>query len=110
MARYNCSLSETWRRTAHLEYWRKDVWLLPIHRLRPARHWVLAVIVIPSRKILLFDSFAAVAPWRHEIGVSQKIFILKCRIDALVLSGDYASHHAARSRVEQGGPSLACRY
>ena len=29
MVRYNCPLSEIWRRTRHLEFWRKDVWRLP---------------------------------------------------------------------------------
>jgi len=110
MARYNCPISETWRRTSHLEYWRKDIWLLPIHRLRPAGHWVLAVILISSRKIYLFDSLAAVAPWRHEIGVSNDSFSFQHRINAFFLSGDYASHHAARSRVQQRGPSTASHY
>ena len=78
MARYNCPLSDTWRRTSYLEYWHKNVWLLPIHRARPAGHWVLAVILVFSRKIYLFDSFADVVPWRHEIGVSSACFQCCC--------------------------------
>ena len=71
MARYNCPLSEIWRRTRHLEFWRKDVWLLPIHRSRPTGHWVLAVILVSTGTIFLFDSLADMAPWKREIGVSD---------------------------------------
>jgi len=109
MVCYNCPLSETWCCTSHLEYWCKDIWLLPIHQPCPAGHWVLAVILIFSRKFLLFDSFAAVALWRHEIDVSKDSFLFKCCIN-LFLSGDYASHHMAHSCVQQAGSSSACYY
>ena len=79
MARYNCPLSEIWRRTSHLEFWHKDIWLLPIHRPRPAGHWVLAVILVSSGKIFLYDSFAEPAPWKHEIGVRHSYSQFICR-------------------------------
>jgi hypothetical protein len=78
MARYNCPLSDIWRRTCHLEFWRKDIWLLPIHRPRPAGHWVLAIILVSSGKIFLYDSLAELAPWKHEIRVSQSYSQLIC--------------------------------
>jgi Ulp1 family protease len=75
---YNATEDEVWRRTHKMEYWSKDIWILPIHRTRPAKHWVQCTISLNTRKLLLFDSFAAVQPWKHEVTVS----ILRCALFA----------------------------
>lgn len=69
MVRYNATDSDLWRRTRRTEYWKKDVWILPIHRARGCEHWVMCVITLETREIFLFDSFAALSPWKHEIKV-----------------------------------------
>ncbi|KAF9457042.1 hypothetical protein BDZ94DRAFT_1176434 [Collybia nuda] len=91
MIRYNASDEEIWRRTRKLEYWSKDVWILPIHRRTP-KHWVVCTIHLSSRKLYLFDSFAARAPWKHEIQVSH----YTCRAFPLFtyFTGDYPTHLA----------------
>ncbi|EDR02583.1 uncharacterized protein LACBIDRAFT_308183 [Laccaria bicolor S238N-H82] len=86
MARYNCLDSEIWHQTRHLEFWRKDVWLLPIHQSCPTGHWVLAVILVSTGNILLFDSLADMAPWKWEIG---EIMLL---ITCLVLASNREGH------------------
>ncbi|EDR03522.1 uncharacterized protein LACBIDRAFT_331574 [Laccaria bicolor S238N-H82] len=86
MVHYNCPLSDIWHRTSHLEFWHKDIWLLPIHRPCPAGHWVLAVILVSSGKIFLFDSFTELAPWKHEI---SEIMLL---ITRLVLASNHNGH------------------
>lgn len=70
MTRYNATDEEVWRRTRKTEYWTRDTWILPIHRRRPAEHWVQCTVSLKNRELLLFDSFAEAAPWRHEITVS----------------------------------------
>jgi hypothetical protein len=74
MMRYNATDEEIWRRMHKLEYWTKDVWILPIHRSRPAEHWVLCTISLPTRELCLFDSFAEASPWKHELPVRKPLF------------------------------------
>lgn len=69
MTRYNATDEEVWRRTRKVEYWTKDVWILPIHRSRPAEHWVQCTISIKTRELLLFDSFGEASQWKHEVPV-----------------------------------------
>ena len=67
--RYNITQQDMWRRTKDLQYWNKDIWILPIHRKKPL-HWVLCIIVVNSRELLLFDSLGSKESWKHEIKVS----------------------------------------
>jgi hypothetical protein len=69
MVRYSASNEEIWRRTHGTEFWRKDIWILPIHRRFPAEHWVMAIICPHSREIFCFDSFAETHPWKRELKV-----------------------------------------
>ncbi|KAG2008006.1 hypothetical protein CC2G_013483 [Coprinopsis cinerea AmutBmut pab1-1] len=64
--RSQCSLLYTWDQTHHTEYWRKQVWILPIHR---QDHWVVCAIYPSHRRIILFDSLAAKASWEIDIPV-----------------------------------------
>lgn len=61
---------EIWRRVRDLEYWKKDVWILPIHRKHPVEHWVLCVILVNLNELLLFDSFASASGWERDVKVS----------------------------------------
>jgi Ulp1 protease family, C-terminal catalytic domain len=63
--RYKASDDDIWRNIRRSSYWLKTVWILPIHR---PEHWVLCIILVESRELLLFDSFAAHHPWRREVG------------------------------------------
>ncbi|GLB38031.1 hypothetical protein LshimejAT787_0410820 [Lyophyllum shimeji] len=67
MIRYHAVDSEIWRRTSRTEFWRKRIWILPIHRKRPALHWVLCCVSLDTRELFLFDSFACPDPWMDEI-------------------------------------------
>ena len=64
---------EIWRRVRDLEYWKKDIWILPVHRKRPTEHWVLCVILINSNELLLFDSFASECGWERDLKVSTSL-------------------------------------
>jgi len=70
MIQYNLSWSETWHRVWDLEYWKKDVWILPIHQKHPAEHWVLCIILVNSHELLLFNSFASRSSWDKDVKVS----------------------------------------
>ncbi|KAJ7801139.1 hypothetical protein B0H14DRAFT_2386691, partial [Mycena olivaceomarginata] len=64
--RYKGSDPDLWRRVAHTQYWEKPVWLIPIHRPLE-EHWVLAVVVVPTREIFFFDSMASRRGWRQDL-------------------------------------------
>jgi len=66
LVRFNAGDDVFWRRTRLAQYWKKDIWLLPIHRVA-VQHWVLAIILPHHRQIFLFDSFAEIRPWRREL-------------------------------------------
>lgn len=72
MVRYNCPLKDIYRRTAKIQYWNKDIWILPIHRAAPAAHWVLCVIYIRSQEFFFFDSLADESLWKREMHVRTK--------------------------------------
>jgi Ulp1 family protease len=69
MARSEVPPRDMYRRTAKLDYWKKDIWILPIHRATPEKHWVMCVICIRSRELFLFDSLADSSPWKREISM-----------------------------------------
>lgn len=59
---------QIWRNTRKTEYWRKKVWVLPVHR-PDAHHWVMCVIYPNLKQINLFDSFAQHKPWNGDLKV-----------------------------------------
>ena len=69
MVRYNCPPKEIYRRTAKIQYWKRDIWILPIHRTVPAAHWVMCVIYTRSQEIFFFDSLADKSLWQREMQV-----------------------------------------
>lgn len=72
--RYRASDQDLWRNIRHSSYWSKDTWIIPIHRSRPAEHWVLAIASITSQNVYLFDSFAEAYPWRKEVKVCYYLY------------------------------------
>ncbi|KAG6884437.1 hypothetical protein C0992_006324, partial [Termitomyces sp. T32_za158] len=66
MLRYNASDAKIWRQTRHTEYWKCQVWILPIHR-STTEHWVMCTIIPSAGEIHLFDSLAQEEPWKAEI-------------------------------------------
>jgi Ulp1 family protease len=68
--RYHATDADLWRRMRNVEYWLKDVWILPIHRSHPVGHWVLCTISLRTQELFLFDSFAEKTPWKRETKVS----------------------------------------
>lgn len=84
------TVDQIWRQTRRITYWKKDIWILPIHRKKPSPHWVLAVIYISSRKILLFDSFSSRSPWKRELKASSSMIILTCGTH--LTKGHYGPH------------------
>ncbi|KAK7055734.1 hypothetical protein R3P38DRAFT_2499670 [Favolaschia claudopus] len=76
---YKGSDPDLWRHVSPTEYWDKPIWLIPIHR--PADiHWVVAIVLVPERKILFFDSLASAGGWRQDL---RDIMILMTRLVAL---------------------------
>lgn len=46
-----------WRFTRHLQYWLRDVWILPIHDSN-RMHWTVAIVYPALRRIDYFDSLS----------------------------------------------------
>lgn len=90
MVRYNATDSEIWRRTSKMEYWKKTSWILPIHRSRPALHWVLCCISPHTRELFLFDSFAEHHPWKQETKVRRPDLIQTAKPQ--ITSGNHATY------------------
>jgi hypothetical protein len=68
------SLSDAmWRHTRMLEYWTKTIWIIPIHRVLPYEHWVLAVAQLKTGRIFLFNSLAEPDHWLDNIEVRSRL-------------------------------------
>ena len=78
MVRYNCPPKEVHRRTAKIQYWKKDIWILPIHRTSPTAHWVMCVIYTRSQELLFFDSLTDESNWQREMLVHIRISGFSC--------------------------------
>ncbi|KAF8335661.1 hypothetical protein F5887DRAFT_832660, partial [Amanita rubescens] len=98
-----------WRNISQSQYWNKNRWILPIHR--PSQtHWVLAIIIIPERKILVFDSFGAkYEDWRSDL---DDILELVTRLGQIAREngkqvveqdGQWTAHPISTSRVQRNG-------
>ncbi|KAH6910897.1 hypothetical protein BKA70DRAFT_1185532 [Coprinopsis sp. MPI-PUGE-AT-0042] len=67
MVRDGTDSNTMWRRTSPLEYWTKSIWILPIHRVVPYEHWVLAVVQLKTGRVFLFDSLAEASHWSYDM-------------------------------------------
>ncbi|KAG6914810.1 hypothetical protein DXG01_015200 [Tephrocybe rancida] len=86
--RYNASDAEIWRRTRHMEYWTRPVWILPIFRTC-SEHWVMSTIIPTTGEIYLFDSFGEKQPWKVEV---QEIMAFVARLIILANSHGHPLH------------------
>ncbi|KAH7905288.1 hypothetical protein BJ138DRAFT_1017919 [Hygrophoropsis aurantiaca] len=64
---YNASDEVLWKGTYRTDYWLKDIWIIPVHRPAPVRHWVLCIVSRTTRELFLFDSFAERQQWRSDV-------------------------------------------
>ncbi|KIL60922.1 hypothetical protein M378DRAFT_1061934 [Amanita muscaria Koide BX008] len=55
--RNNVNDEVLWRNTQGTRFWKRPIWVLPIHRENQS-HWVLAIVQVTDRLISVFDSFA----------------------------------------------------
>ena len=53
-----------WRGICHTEFWRRPIWLIPIHR---NNHWLLCVVDTRRRELICFDSFGDPTPWQESL-------------------------------------------
>lgn len=57
---------ELFKATKHMEFWTKDMWILPIYR---PGHWVLCIADFTRCELQLFDSLAEEKPWQSNVNV-----------------------------------------
>ena len=60
-----------WRNTRASEWWKSDIWIIPIYR-EVMKHWVLAVVYLKEHRIAYFDSFGNVSCWKNDALVSSE--------------------------------------
>lgn len=66
--RFKASDDELWRWLKKLQYWERDIWIIPIHRRREC-HWVLAVVFHQRAEIAFYDSLAGKRLWHQDVKV-----------------------------------------
>ncbi|KAK7027623.1 hypothetical protein R3P38DRAFT_3267723 [Favolaschia claudopus] len=94
---YKGSDPDIWRHISPTEYWNKPVWLIPIHR-KQQEHWVLAIVVVPTRQLLFFDSFSSSGGWRQDLG---DVMILITRLVALANRNSHPLHVSTEDPEEK---------
>ena len=108
MVQHHVLIQDIYRQTKNLEYWNKDIWVLPIHQ-HSSQHWVLCIIQIKTYEILLFDSLASRSPWKHEIHVSRSTIPIYTIYMFLLtyFTGDHGVHQRTGSccKLEQTSPA-----
>ena len=87
--RHNADDDMLWRNIRGTQYWQKDIWVLPIHRTFPSKHWVLCVMYPRERKLHLFDSLNG-EEWETDIMV---FFFLSLRVLLTYMTSP--GHHEA---------------
>lgn len=61
-----------WRLLRRSAFWRKNMWLVPIHRMAPYEHWVLGIVDFTHQEIKYFDSLADKSLWKEDVQVRSK--------------------------------------
>ncbi|KAJ7572543.1 hypothetical protein C8J56DRAFT_1008826 [Mycena floridula] len=93
-----------WSLIRDLEYWSRDIWIIPIHRPNE-HHWVLAVAIRSQMRLYLYDSFAGdLASWSDDISNLLKLFyrlqtLAECQGQVL----HFPSSHWSLIPVQQNG-------
>ncbi|KAJ7890404.1 hypothetical protein B0H13DRAFT_2341035 [Mycena leptocephala] len=86
--RYKGSDPDLWHRVAPTQYWEKPLWLIPIHRPQE-EHWVLVVVVVPTRELFFFDSMASRRGWRQDL---REVMVLITRLVVLANRNHHPLH------------------
>ncbi|TEB09262.1 hypothetical protein FA13DRAFT_1806693 [Coprinellus micaceus] len=66
-ARYSVGIDRLWRCTRNLGFWKKKLWILPVHRAYPMEHWVCMAIIPENKRIYVFDSLHNDSAWTQEL-------------------------------------------
>ncbi|CAK5267112.1 unnamed protein product [Mycena citricolor] len=77
--RFNAPDKAIWKSLAPTEYWKKSVWIVPVHR-QAQEHWALVIVLVHEQKLLLFDSLAQKRPWYTD---TKNIMLLVTRMTLL---------------------------
>ena len=64
---YNTADKDLWRSMVHTKYWKRLIWILPIHHASSWGHWVLCSIHFNSHHLLLFNSLRKMHPWKINV-------------------------------------------
>jgi len=80
---------DLWRNTKSLQFWSKNIWIIPIHRPEQ-EHWVLAVLCIDTSRIFFYDSLAQNTLWQKDTQVMYIfLFYEEVIIIDLILPGSH---------------------
>jgi hypothetical protein len=102
--RYKGSDPDLWRLVSPTQYWEKPLWLIPIHRPQ-LEHWVLVVVVVPTRELFFFDSMASRRGWRKDLHVRLPP-LLSSSTD--LYTGCHGSHNTIGCAVKSQSTPAAC--
>jgi len=103
--RYKALDQELWKKVKHTEYWKKNVWIIPIHRRRQV-HWVLAVAYLQSGEVHLYDSFAGKVQWKNDIPVCGLCLHFHLQLSCIRRMFLFLSHASSESQIIKGTRSI----
>ncbi|OJT12711.1 hypothetical protein TRAPUB_10739 [Trametes pubescens] len=109
MHRAEADDNSIWRDCYNTEFWRKNVWIIPIHHLVPSPHWTVAIVYMKEQQIAYFDSFASQDRWESD---AAAVFQLVYKLHRLAedykhgpfqLDGDWVSYPLLKEPVQKNG-------
>lgn len=77
---YSKGTERIWSLTGFQEYWRKDAWVIPIHRRYPVEHWVSVLVLPQANQIMVFDSLHNTKAWQQDVKVRDCFCQLKIQV------------------------------
>ncbi|KAI0363187.1 hypothetical protein BV20DRAFT_1058256 [Pilatotrama ljubarskyi] len=94
-------------------FWRKEVWIVPIHRTLPSMHWTLAVVYWRKKRIAYFNSLADQVSWQTDV---QSVYSLIYKLHRLAnehhhtcpsldeaLEGEWGAYPLVESALQENG-------
>lgn len=91
-----------WHSVRHTAYWKKPVWIIPIHLAHPYQHWTLSVADASTSILHIFDSIANESLWMDDVKVSSRNMLVNCQLTLGVfeeLVNTYLPHAIPGSRA-----------